>query len=92
MENQEYLLEQIVKDEQLKMIQQLHFIEMFVPGPDSHAKCNVFMSSNWNTCARLLILIVSGKGIQPGIWSRSLVLESNNHYMNNPHSYRSGSM
>ncbi|KAF1324355.1 Agc protein kinase, partial [Globisporangium splendens] len=83
----EALLHQIVQEEQLKM-KQLGFVETFIPSPDSPARCSIFMSANWHICRRLLMIIVSGNGIQPGIWSRSLVLESPEI----PNQYRSGSM
>ncbi|DAZ99136.1 TPA: hypothetical protein N0F65_010220 [Lagenidium giganteum] len=85
--NMEALLLQIVHEEQQKM-QQLGFVEMFIPSPESPARCNIFMSANWHICRRLLVIIVSGNGIQPGIWSRSLVLEAPEV----PNQYRSGSM
>ncbi|KAK1941055.1 hypothetical protein P3T76_007761 [Phytophthora citrophthora] len=83
----EALLHQIVLEEQQKMVQ-LGFVETCIPSPDSPARCSVFMSANWHICRRLLLVIVSGNGIQPGIWSRSLVLEATE----NPNQYRSGSM
>jgi serine/threonine protein kinase len=83
----ENLLHQIVQEEQAKM-KQLGFVETWIPSPESAAKCSIFMSANWHICRRLLIVIVSGNGIQPGIWSRSLVLESQEL----PNQYRSGSM
>lgn len=83
----EALLHQIVQEEQLKM-KQLGFVETWIPSPDSPAKCSIFMSANWHICRRLLLVIVSGNGIQPGIWSRSLVLESPEL----PNQYRTGSM
>lgn len=83
----ETLLHQIVLEEQQKMVQ-LGFVETCIPSPESAARCSIFLSANWHLCRRLLIVIVSGNGIQPGIWSRSLVLES----PENPHHYRSGSM
>ncbi|KAE9219512.1 hypothetical protein PF005_g7846 [Phytophthora fragariae] len=83
----EALLHQIVLEEQQKMVQ-LGFVETCIPSPDSPARCSVFMSANWRICRRLLLVIVSGNGIQPGIWSRSLVLEA----AENPNQYRSGSM
>lgn len=89
--NPEVLLEKIVKDEQTKMKAQLGFIEEFIPSRQSDVKCNIFLSPNWNTCRRLLLIIVSGKGIEPGIWSRSLVLESHSHQPSQG-GFRNGSM
>ncbi|TYZ60843.1 hypothetical protein PybrP1_000422 [[Pythium] brassicae (nom. inval.)] len=83
----EALLHQIVQEEQLKM-QQLGFVETFIPSAESSARCSIFMSANWHICRRLLLIIVSGNGIQPGIWSRSLVLEAPEV----PNQYRTGSM
>lgn len=83
----EALLHQIVQEEQLKM-QQLGFVETFIPSQDSPTRCSIFMSANWHICRRLLLIIVSGNGIQPGIWSRSLVLEAPEV----PNQYRTGSM
>ncbi|KAJ0398080.1 hypothetical protein P43SY_001170 [Pythium insidiosum] len=83
----EALLHQIVHEEQQKMLQ-LGFVETWIPSLDSPARCSIFMSANWHICRRLLVIIVSGNGIQPGIWSRSLVLESPEI----PNQYRSGSM
>ncbi|CAI5707920.1 unnamed protein product [Peronospora farinosa] len=80
-------LHQIVLEEQQKMIQ-LGFVETCIPSSDSPTRCSIFMSANWHICRRLLLVIVSGNGIQPGIWSRSLVLEA----AENPNQYRSGSM
>merc|ERR1719223_45742 len=68
------------------MKQHLRFIEMPVPNAESQARCSIFLSSSWNTCPRLLVIIVGGKGIQPGIWSRSLVLESQKR---TPNAFRS---
>ncbi|GMF16165.1 unnamed protein product [Phytophthora lilii] len=83
----EALLHQIVLEEQQKMVQ-LGFVETCIPSPDSAARCSIFLSANWHICRRLLLVVVSGNGIQPGIWSRSLVLEATE----NPNQYRSGSM
>ncbi|TMW59079.1 hypothetical protein Poli38472_007224 [Pythium oligandrum] len=83
----ETLLHQIVAEEQQKMMQ-LGFVETWIPSPESPARCSIFMSANWHICRRLLLIIVSGNGIQPGIWSRSLVLEAQEP----PNQYRSGSM
>ena len=83
----EALLHRIVQDEQQKL-QQLGFIETYIPSPNSKARCNIFLSANWRICDRLLIVIASGNGIQPRIWSRSLVLEADI----TPDQYRSGSM
>lgn len=83
----ESLLHQIVQEEQQKMMS-LGFVETWIPSPESPSRCNIFMSANWHICRRLLVLINSGNGIQPGIWSRSLVLESPEL----PHQYRTGSM
>ncbi|TDH69833.1 hypothetical protein CCR75_002361 [Bremia lactucae] len=83
----EALLHQIVLEEQQKMLQ-LGFVETCIPSAESPARCSIFLSANWHICRRLLLVIVSGNGIQPGIWSRSLVLEATN----DPHQYRSGSM
>ncbi|EQC33387.1 AGC protein kinase [Saprolegnia diclina VS20] len=82
----ELALQQIVYEEQAKM-KALGFVEAFIG--TNEAKCSVFLSSQWERVGRLLLIIVSGNGIQPGIWSRSLVME--------PHDtsrqyYRSGSM
>lgn len=90
MQNPEELLEQIVLNEQNKMKQQLGFIELFLPNKDATAKCNVFVSPNYQTCARLMLFVVSGRGIQPGIWSRSLVVESYQQHISAP--YHNGSM
>ncbi|RLN86943.1 hypothetical protein BBJ28_00009801 [Nothophytophthora sp. Chile5] len=83
----EALLHQIVLEEQQKMLQ-LGFVETCIPSAESPARCSIFLSANWHICRRLLLVIVSGNGIQPGIWSRSLVLEATE----NPNQYRSGSM
>ncbi|KDO16147.1 hypothetical protein SPRG_18316, partial [Saprolegnia parasitica CBS 223.65] len=82
----ELALQQIVYEEQAKM-KALGFVEAFIG--TNEAKCSIFLSSQWERVGRLLLIIVSGNGIQPGIWSRSLVME--------PHDtsrqyYRSGSM
>nr|CCA16558.1 ribosomal protein S6 kinase putative [Albugo laibachii Nc14] len=83
----ESLLLQIVQEEQQQMLR-LGFIEAFIPNVESPVRCNIFLSANWHICERLLLVIASGNGIQPGIWSRSLVLESDI----TPNQYRSGSM
>lgn len=83
----ERLLQQIVCEEQQQMLR-LGFIEAFIPNVDSPARCNIFLSANWHICERLLLVIASGNGIQPGIWSRSLVLEADTA----SNQYRSGSM
>ncbi|RHY32226.1 hypothetical protein DYB32_002739 [Aphanomyces invadans] len=49
------------------------FSEAYIGSND--AKCSIFLSGQWERVTRLLLIIVSGNGIQPGIWSRSLVME-----------------
>ena len=90
LQHPEALLEKIVNEEQTKMKVHLGFFEEFIPSVESEAKCNIFLSPNWNSCRRLLLIIVGGKGIQPGIWSRSLVLES--HSTQSAQGFRNGSM
>ena len=63
-----------VQHVQETMKQNLAFTESFIPNADAPAKCNVFLSKNYNTCDNLLLFVTSSKGLQPGIWSRSLVL------------------
>ncbi|KAF0734256.1 AGC protein kinase, variant [Aphanomyces euteiches] len=81
----ELALQQIVYEEQSKM-KALGFVEAFIG--TNEAKCSIFLSSHWERVARLLLIIVSGNGIQPGIWSRSLVMEPQDPRQY----YRSGSM
>lgn len=75
----ESLLEQIVRQEQLKLQHQLGFVQHFVPATSETTgtpQCGIFLSPNWQHCHRLLLILTNARGLQPGIWSRSLVLEA----------------
>lgn len=39
-----------------------------------HARCNIFLSSNFWNCERLLVLVQGSGPVRPGQWSRSLCL------------------
>ncbi|ETV99069.1 AGC protein kinase, variant [Aphanomyces invadans] len=82
----ELALQQIVYEEQSKM-KAMGFSEAYIGSND--AKCSIFLSGQWERVTRLLLIIVSGNGIQPGIWSRSLVMEPQD---TTRQYYRSGSM
>ncbi|CAI5731308.1 unnamed protein product [Peronospora destructor] len=62
-------LRQIVLKEQQKMVQ-LGFVETCIPSSDCPTRCSIFLSANWHICRRLLLVIVSGNGIQPEVHVR----------------------
>lgn len=39
-----------------------------------HARCNIFLSKNFWTCERLLVLLQGSGAVRPGQWSRSLCI------------------
>lgn len=61
---------------QKHMINELGFIEEFIPNETTPIRCKVFMSANYKDCKRLLVFVTSSNGVCPGIWSRSLLLKS----------------
>jgi hypothetical protein len=83
------LQEIIVRHVQLKMKKELNYDEVMVPTEElvdmdarpsteaeHHPTCNIFMSPKFEEAEHLLLFVHSSKGIQPGIWSRSLCLRS----------------
>ena len=41
------------------------------------ARIKIYLTRNWKRCEKMLIIIQGHGGVRPGIWSRSLCLESN---------------
>jgi len=44
-----------------------------------HARCNIFLSKNFWTCERLLVIIQGSGAVRPGQWSRSLCITHSIH-------------
>uniref|UniRef100_K3XAS6 Arb2 domain-containing protein n=1 Tax=Globisporangium ultimum (strain ATCC 200006 / CBS 805.95 / DAOM BR144) TaxID=431595 RepID=K3XAS6_GLOUD len=65
---------------QMDMLADLNFKQAHVPidpRPDEpkEARSSVFLTSDWRTNDDLLIVINGGRGVQPGIWSRDLLIQ-----------------
>lgn len=65
---------------QMDMLADLNFRQVHVPidpRPDEpkEARSSVFLSSDWRSNDNLLIVINGGRGVQPGIWSRDLLIQ-----------------
>ena len=41
------------------------------------ARIKIYLTRNWKRCEKMLIILQGHGGVRPGIWSRSLCLESN---------------
>ena len=55
---------------------QLHFMEHWIPSPDTPGKCCIYLTENITSCSKLLVVLQNHVGSQPGIWSRSLCLDN----------------
>lgn len=65
---------------QMDMLADLNFKQAHVPidpRPDEpkEARSSVFLTSDWRSNNDLLIVINGGRGVQPGIWSRDLLIQ-----------------
>lgn len=65
---------------QMDMLADLNFKQAHVPidpRPDEpkEARSSVFLSSDWRSNNNLLVVINGGRGVQPGIWSRDLLIQ-----------------
>ncbi|TYZ67416.1 hypothetical protein PybrP1_003218 [[Pythium] brassicae (nom. inval.)] len=65
---------------QMDMLADLNFRQVHVPidpRPDKpkEARSSVFLSSDWRSNDNLIIIINGGRGVQPGIWSRDLLIQ-----------------
>lgn len=74
--HQDELMNAVVQYVHESMRTELHFQEEYIPAPDSPVKANVFVSHNYKTCERLLIFVAVSRNLQPGLWSRGLVLHA----------------
>lgn len=69
-------LQSVVNQVQTKMKSDLFLKEMHIPNSRAEAKCTIFVSANYASCSKLVVFLQPGKGVKPGIWSRSLALKS----------------
>ncbi|CAH0486219.1 unnamed protein product [Peronospora farinosa] len=65
---------------QMEMLAELAFKQARVPldpQPDEpkEARSSVFLTSDWRTNTNLLVVVNGGRGAQPGIWSRDLLIQ-----------------
>nr|KAE8934344.1 hypothetical protein PF009_g15679 [Phytophthora fragariae] len=65
---------------QMEMLAELAFKQARVPldpRPDEpkDARSSVFLTSDWRSNANLLVIVNGGRGAQPGIWSRDLLIQ-----------------
>ncbi|KAH7463593.1 Cotranscriptional regulator FAM172A-like protein [Phytophthora ramorum] len=65
---------------QMEMLAELAFKQARVPldpRPDEpkEARSSVFLTSDWRTNGNLLVVVNGGRGAQPGIWSRDLLIQ-----------------
>ncbi|KAI9987070.1 hypothetical protein PInf_022928 [Phytophthora infestans] len=65
---------------QMEMLAELAFKQARVPldpRPDEpkEARSSIFLTSDWRTNANLLVVVNGGRGAQPGIWSRDLLIQ-----------------
>ncbi|CAH0481949.1 unnamed protein product [Peronospora belbahrii] len=65
---------------QMEMLAELAFKQACVPldpQPDEpkEARSSVFLTSDWRTNTDLLVVVNGGRGAQPGIWSRDLLIQ-----------------
>lgn len=65
---------------QMEMLAELSFKQAHLPldpRPDEpkEARSSVFLTSDWKANNNLLIVINGGRGVQPGIWSRDLLIQ-----------------
>lgn len=74
--HQEEIINTVVKYVQDSMKKELGFREVFLPSADAPVKANLFVSSNYDTCKKLLVFVAVSRGLYPGLWSRGLVLHA----------------
>ncbi|TMW58470.1 hypothetical protein Poli38472_010029 [Pythium oligandrum] len=65
---------------QMEMLAELSFKQAHLPldpRPDEpkEAKSSVFLTSDWKSNNNLMVVINGGRGVQPGIWSRDLLIQ-----------------
>lgn len=65
---------------QMDMLADLNFKQAHVPidprpNEPKEARSSVFLSSDWRSNNNLLVVINGGRGVQPGIWSRDLLIQ-----------------
>ncbi|KAK1929846.1 hypothetical protein P3T76_014692 [Phytophthora citrophthora] len=65
---------------QMEMLAELAFKQARLPldpRPDEpkEARSSIFLTSDWRTNANLLVVVNGGRGAQPGIWSRDLLIQ-----------------
>ncbi|KAG6967085.1 hypothetical protein JG688_00006478 [Phytophthora aleatoria] len=65
---------------QMEMLAELAFKQARVPLdplPDEpkEARSSIFLTSDWRTNSNLLVVVNGGRGAQPGIWSRDLLIQ-----------------
>lgn len=65
---------------QMEMLAELEFKQAQVPldpRPDEpkEARSSVFLTADWRSNDNLLMVVNGGRGVQPGIWSRDLLIQ-----------------
>jgi serine/threonine protein kinase len=65
---------------QMEMLAELNFKQAHLPldlraDEPKEVRSSVFLTSDWKTNDNLLIVINGGRGVQPGIWSRDLLIQ-----------------
>uniref|UniRef100_A0AAV1VP25 non-specific serine/threonine protein kinase n=1 Tax=Peronospora matthiolae TaxID=2874970 RepID=A0AAV1VP25_9STRA len=65
---------------QMEMLAELAFKQARVPldiqpHEPKEARTSVFLTSDWRTNSNLLVVVNGGRGAQPGIWSRDLLIQ-----------------
>lgn len=77
--HQDEIINAVVKYVHDSMKRELGFREVFLPSADAPVKANVFVSSNFDSCKKLLVFVAVSRGLYPGLWSRGLVLHTGVH-------------
>ncbi|RLN49140.1 hypothetical protein BBJ29_005397 [Phytophthora kernoviae] len=65
---------------QMEMLAELAFKQAQVPldplpGEPKEARSSIFLTSDWRSNDNLLVVVNGGRGAQPGIWSRDLLIQ-----------------
>ncbi|KAG2894826.1 hypothetical protein PC114_g15729 [Phytophthora cactorum] len=65
---------------QMEMLAELAFKQARVPldplpNEPKEARSSIFLTSDWRTNSNLLVVVNGGRGAQPGIWSRDLLIQ-----------------
>jgi hypothetical protein len=55
-------LRSVIVQAQTIMKNELAFKHIPIPNPRAEAKCNIFVTSNYNTCTKLCVFMQFGKG------------------------------